>query len=182
MKKRLNTMELKDVLKYQSEDSDGVTDELFGIGKMLMAEGLDRTKQLDAKAMSLTGYGAVILALLVSAFSNRAPTITPAAWAFIVLAGWVVGVAIAYSLRAVWIAKYHWFSDKDWFGAGMKLESTDKLKRFHLLAMHHVRWEHEDGNDRKAKLLRQAYAALAVGGGLLAAALLIQAVVAFWGH
>jgi hypothetical protein len=161
-------------LKYEQT---AVTDGLFAIGQILLNEGLDRTKQLDAKAMSVTGYGAGILAIMVSAFSARAPTIAAPAWVFIVCSGWAVVVAIGLGLWAVRIADYYWISDFDWFGGG-KLADADKLKRFHVLVLHGVKRQHEQINSLKASRLRRAYGALGVAGFLLAVALVLQALLA----
>lgn len=48
---------------YSYKD-EGVTDELYAFGKMLLSETDDRAKQIDSKATSVLGWATAILAFL----------------------------------------------------------------------------------------------------------------------
>src|SRR5688572_2504212 len=111
MRRYLTTSDVKEAISDYKET--GVTDGLFKFAEIVLAECLDRTKQLDSKATSVTGYGAGILALLVSAFASRAAAITTPAWWAIVLAGLAVAGAIFFGLFAARVTDYYWFSDFD---------------------------------------------------------------------
>jgi hypothetical protein len=163
----LTTTKLQDLLTYEQEET---TKELYGLGSMLLAECVDRAKQLDARAIALSVYSGVTAALLVSVFSPRMSTMTWWPAAFIVAAGVSLFVATVLAFSALWIREYEWFSDKDWFQTSL-LEDPDYLKRAHILAMHQYRARHEQVNSRKARILMVAYCSLVACGGMLVAGL-----------
>src|SRR5476649_1628010 len=139
-RRNLQTEAVKQLLMGYSADKS--TDELYFVGNMLIAECLDRTKQLDAKATALTGYCGVILALLVSGFAQRIGTMSGLQQGAVTLAGLCVITASVVALSVLWVKDFEWFSDLDWFEPTL-LEKPETLRRFHVLVMHRLKHQHE---------------------------------------
>lgn len=146
----MTTDEIKGLLTDQTIDS---IEELYQFGWMLMSECLDRAKQLDLKATSLTGYCGVIIALLVSAFAGEANGRD--GLSLVILGGLFIVVAGALSLRVLWVREYHWFSDKDWFAPSV-ITKPNRLRQAHLLTMHSYKQRHEAVNRERSGLLKKA--------------------------
>lgn len=169
MAPNLTTDDVIKLLKYEGKET---TDELYGLGSMLLAECVDRAKQLDTRAMALSGYSGVTAALLVSTFSQRLASMEKIPAALVIAAGVSLFLATVLAFSSLWIREYQWFSDKDWFRESL-MGNPDRLKRAHLLAMHQYRSRHEVVNSKKARILMAAYSALMVCGGMLAAGLIL---------
>jgi hypothetical protein len=156
------------VLNYESSET---TEELYRFGTMMVTENLDRTKQLDAKAITLAGYSAAVLAFLVSRLSSP---MEPASWQAIptVCAGLSAFIGVASSLWALRVRAFHWFSKNQWFENEFHvLENADRLKRAHLLAMHRTNQQMGLSNERKANCVIASQFALAIAALGLAASL-----------
>jgi hypothetical protein len=151
---------------------DKSTEELHFLGNLLVAESLDRTKQLDAKATALTGYCGVILALLVSGFAQKIGTMSGLQQGAVTLAGLSVIIASAMALAVLWVKDFEWFSDLDWFEPTL-LEKPETLRRFHVLVMHRLKHQHEQVNADKAALMTKAYSMVVFCGVLLVTALIV---------
>lgn len=163
----LTTDEVMGLLTYEGSET---TNELSALGTMLLAECMDRGKQLDARAIALSGYSGVTAALLISTFAQRLDKLPWWPTVFIIAAGVSLFAATALAFSALWIREFEWFSDKDWF-CPSKLGNADHVKRSHVIAMHCYRGQHEEVNTRKAAFLTGAYCALTVCGAMLAAGL-----------
>jgi hypothetical protein len=164
----LTTADLKKLLTRDSADS---IEELYGFGVMLLNECVDRTKQLDTKAAALTGYGGVIIAILVSAFSSRVGTLRRAEWYPLIAAGICAVCASGFALQVLRIRRFQWFSDFDWFAPSV-IKEPHRLKQSHMLAMHRYKHQHDGANSDKASYLWRAYICLMLSGALLLIALL----------
>lgn len=163
--KSIKTTDLQTVIsEYEETDT---TTALYGLGSMLLAECMDRAKQLDARAMALSGYAAVTTALLVTIFVPRMREMPWWSAVFISSAGVSLVASTVLAFSALWIREYQWFSDNDWFRSSL-FENPDGLRRAHVLAMHQYRAKHEVVNSRKALILLLAYSSLMVCGVLLA--------------
>jgi len=171
--KHLTAHELKGLLTSESAAS---IDELYTFGQMLLSECLDRSKQLDAKATSLSGYTGVIVALLVTTFASKLVGMRRAELYPLMVAGLCVIGAGGMAVWAIWIRGYQWFSDRDWFAPSV-IQSPQRLKQFHVLAMHSYKHQHEAINADKAARLQVAYWLLATCVLMLMAALFAPKIV-----
>lgn len=166
------TMTTDDVIGLLDYKPNETTEALYEMGSMLLAEGIDRGKQLDARAIALAGYSGITTALLVSTFATRLSGLPLLTTCFVIAAGICLFVTVLFAFGSLWIREYEWFSDKDWF-APTNLSDPELLRRAHVLAMHQYRANHEVVNTRKAEILGRAYVCLMICGGLLAVGLAV---------
>lgn len=177
--KTFTTSELRGLIDGSDIDANR---DIYDLGKLLLADSLDRAKQFDSKAMSAVGYSAVMLSLLVSAFlakkSADLPPLTLGQWRLIYSAVMTVLVGAGYALRVVWVSQSAWFSDKDWI-APLALHGDDPqgdVRRCHILAIHHFRADIDSLNDGKSGHLRIAHVCLVLGGTLVVGAAILPVI------
>src|SRR5687768_6281361 len=109
----LTTAELRSSLRTYEDTK--TTDQLYGLGSMLMAECMDRAKHLDTRAIALGGYSGVTAGLLVAVFSPRLGAMPWLSSALILGAGVCLFATTCFAFSALWIREHEWFSDEDWF-------------------------------------------------------------------
>jgi hypothetical protein len=152
-----------------------VTDQLCAFGRMLLDETLSRNNQLESKATAVIGFSGAILAFLVTQARSWLVDLSPFEQ---IIMGCVVASAFAATVAAflaLLISRFAWFSDAQWFQTeGGVLEDADRLKRFHLLAIHSINRKFETANDLKAGRVAFAQRMLALATIGLAAALAIR--------
>src|ERR1019366_6485604 len=99
-------------LVYAYEDQ-GVTDELYTFGVMLLNEVGQRSVQIDAKAATTLGWATGIVAFL---FATLAQTQTTLNLVVVSLGAGCALAAIILSFLALRVrADWKWASDADWF-------------------------------------------------------------------
>lgn len=137
--------------RVEQYSSPEMTEGLYRFGTMMIQENLDRTKQLETKITAVAGYSGAILAFLIA----RPPAwlTSPTGWQtiFILCAGVFASLGITCSLFALRVRQHQWFSDSQWFeNENQLLDNFDRLKRYHVLAMHGVNQQMGRTNEQKA--------------------------------
>jgi hypothetical protein len=153
--------------------SDGVTNDLFAFGKLLLAATDERAAAIDSKSTALVGYSAAILAFLVT----RLPEVRglpPGQVVTLALAG--IAAALACSSAAVVLRgakNWQGLSETTWFPQADTLASSDKLKRFWLKAMHEMHQSNYRIANRKASQMIAAQLFTALAAVFLAISLVV---------
>lgn len=155
----LDHAKVEDML--QVYDSTKVTDELYGMGKLLMEECSARVERLDSKSSTIAGYSGAIIGLIVSTF----PIWTSAAdkWAIALVAlGSLVGlIGGAIALWSSWPKTFLLPSDSDWFEED-GLKDPDRLKRYYISSLHISIASHEQVNAKKVCKIKVSQICLGV--------------------
>lgn len=146
------------------------TNELYEFGKILVSECTDRVHRLDAKTTTIAGYCGTIIALLLATFNVWKATID--GWAAIVvfLGALSCFIAAFVALRSLAPMTYDWFSDGEWFEEDY-LADPDRLRRYHVLAMHNVVQAHEITNKKKTRAIKMSQRFMGFGAALFLVAL-----------
>ena len=128
---KLSDAEVK--ARLASYKSSEVTDELYDFGKMMIDEAIDRFKSLDTKATAIAAYSIGLITILVST-----QTVWARAHSWAVYAPPVGGLialgAASFAISALWLRRFEWFSQDEWMKADC-LSSSERLRRYHVLAM-----------------------------------------------
>ncbi len=142
----------KDAVKqlvYSYKDQ-GVTNELYGLGMMLLSEIQQRAAQLDSKSTMALGWATSILAF-VFVVTNKITTVIPARFA--ATSGAFALLAAIFSFSALRTRDdWGWFSDESWLCC-TALVSEDELKRYHIRVIHDIRQTHLAATRKKAHRL-----------------------------
>jgi hypothetical protein len=171
-------LEEKDVRELlRAYEGEGVTDELYRFGSMLVQEVVERAHRLDAKASALAAYagGIIVLLNLTSSIWKEAPSV----WVryTLLLAATGVFMAGACAVASLRVRTFDWFSDSEWI-KDKYLGDADMLRRYHTLSMYNVHRSHEVVSGRKTAWLSFSVWIFACAGILLLASL----IAAVWPH
>jgi len=162
--KRLSDDEVKQRLK--SYTAPAVTDELYGFGKMMVDEVIDRFKSLDAKATAIAAYSIGLITVLIS---THAAWITnaPHSWATYapIASGITAFAAAGFAISSLWLKRFEWFSHDEWMKADC-LNDPERLRRYHILTMYGVHRTHQIRCRTKASRI-------AIAQGLLLASAIV---------
>jgi hypothetical protein len=147
-------------------DPDTVA-QLYRLGETMLKENNDRASALDGKATNMLGYAGVILAFLL-AHSTEWTTEIGRVGKFFLLIAAVSGLAAAYHAFQSFLTRdWRWFSEKEWFKE-TAIGDANRLRRFHILAMHAVNQTNSEINRGKAGHVSDAQWWVAVATGSLA--------------
>src|ERR1017187_9622693 len=142
-------LSVEEVRKRLDEYHEGeTTTELYNFGAGLVQEGIKRSDRLDSKATMVIGYVSAIAALLIG-LPNWLKEYNSLAKAFVFFAVVFSLGAGAVAFRALRVRDLDWFSDMEWFRQEL-LDYPDRLKRYHILAMHRVVMDRDRINSIKA--------------------------------
>lgn len=123
-------------LVYSYKEDDGVTDELYRFGTMMLSEVQDRSARLDSKAGTILGWGTGILAFLFVEISKTPEAIklyfTFGSGLSALLA--VIFAFLGLRTRGSWKSA----SDRAWIKE-TALCDADELKRYHIRVIHDIR-------------------------------------------
>ncbi len=133
------------------QPSKELLDETYSFGERMVDEVLDRTAQIDAKATSLLGWSAGVLAFLT--FDSRGSW---ESW----LVGFVTATALVLSMIAAMRAglalkvdDWSISSERDWFRGELFADPT-KLRVYHVLGMLETHQRHNRQNMIKGEHAR----------------------------
>jgi hypothetical protein len=158
----LNDDEVK--ARLMSYTSLEVTEELYGFGKMMIDEAIDRFKSLDAKATAIAAYSIGVITIFVSTQSIWTKATSWALYAPPV-SGLMALAAAAFAISSLWLKRFEWFSQDEWIKADC-LKDAERLRRYHILTMAGVQRSHQQRCRSKASRI-------AVGQGLLLASAIV---------
>lgn len=120
--------------RLDSYTESGVTDELYHFGEMLLRDVVERVGKADTKASALAAYAGGLITLLVS---------TSGIWAkgqprvHIILPIAAIGalfLAAFFAVSSMSLKRAEWFSPNEWMKKEC-LETGERLRRYHILAM-----------------------------------------------
>ncbi len=172
--RELSEQEVDDLIDQYT--SEGVTDELYKFGAMLLSENESRAASIDSKATTVVGYSGAILAFLIL----QAPIWAKATvWelAGISIAAFVAACACVCAFSALRGARdWAWFSEKQWFSKSAALKGADPLKRYYLKCMHGIKQANHRIANQKADSLIKAQMLLAVAAIVLGSMLTASAI------
>jgi hypothetical protein len=150
---RLTEAEVKE--RLESYEDESITEELYGFGKMLVQDAVNRLNSADAKAAGVAAYCGGLLTVLSATFSIWSKGIT---WrevslpicsaAFAIAAGYVAFLATGF--RDV-----DWFSPDDWLNRDA-MQGQQRIKKFHILAMWVVLESHDRAYQHKLTRVKRA--------------------------
>jgi hypothetical protein len=172
-----NDLSPEDVKKRVDDyKGNGVTDELYSFGVMLLNEIGQRAVQIESKAATTLGWATGILAFLwtqgqgVGALHK---VVTLSAMAFALIA--IILSFIALRVRGGWKGA----SDMDWFQESALTEDGDALKRFHIRSIHEARQAQKQITGTKANCVFWGQGFLLLAGVLMALGILFSAFPSF---
>jgi hypothetical protein len=156
--------------RLASYEQPATTNELYDFGKMLVGECTDRVHRLDAKTTTIAGYCGTIIALLLATFNVWKPTLDVWAMAAVFLGALLNLIAACLALRSLAPMTYDWFSDCEWFEKDY-LSDSERLRRYHILAMHNVVKSHDEMNKLKTRTIKISQRFMGIAAGLFLLAL-----------
>lgn len=147
--------------RLQEYDAQGVTDQLYDMGKILFSESVERIHYIDEKSAKIAGYAGAIIGLLVSTFSVWRPAVST--WAvFVIGIGSLIGLAGgAIALASSWPRKFDLPSDTDWIEED-GLSDVDRLRRYHVASLHAAISSHDRIGRKKTILLKRSQLCLGI--------------------
>jgi hypothetical protein len=164
----LTKEEVKERLASVTEPS--VTNELYDLGKLLIAETQDRFKSLDGKAATIAAYSIGVITLLASTRSSwsQASHLWSARAVFV--GGVISLIATMFAVWALTLKQYQWFSENVWIKADC-LKDAERLRLYHILAMWTIVDAHNSVCETKASRIAWAQWLLLAGAVVLALSL-----------
>ena len=161
-------------LVYSYKDN-GITDQLYSFGIMLLNEISQRSNQIDTKAAITLGWATAVLAFLVS---NLWQTKSSFYLAISFVGAACASITIIFSFAALQVYdEWAWPSDRDWLEE-TALINADELRRFHVRSLHEVRQDHKGIADRKATRLLWGQRFLVCAGTLVALEICLRTLLA----
>jgi hypothetical protein len=149
-----------------SAEGQGVHDDLFRFGSLLLSESLSRSSALDSKATSILGWSGAALAFLIVGTPMWTSTNS---WLVVVLSIITMacaGTAAVRAVQALRLRGWHWMSQLDWFQHGVFVDAVT-LRACHVRSMLTTHTDHLRILSEKSRLLVQAQNALVVAIGVL---------------
>lgn len=143
----LSNNEIRERLASYSDPK--ITDQLYEVGKSLVAENLDRVKTLDNKAASIAAYSIGLITLLVSTRSGWAGATRTWTTGLPICAGIAAFSAACLCVWALALKRFDAFSQNEWFSSEC-FGDPERLRRYHLLVMWKVVGSHSTICNEKA--------------------------------
>ena len=109
----------KDEVKRRlgSYEDDGVTDELYGFGTMLVHDAVDRLSKINGTAGAIAAYCAGLITILTSTATIWAKGIGPWERFLPIGSAAFAGLAAALAISSMSLRKLNWFSQDDWLNS-----------------------------------------------------------------
>lgn len=130
----MSTLTYETVKRRVEKVSDGVVDELYAFGQILVADAVDRIAKSDSKAAALAVYGGGVITVLISTSVLWGKLLHGAFLVVAVLAILVLMVAAWLAISSISPKRTDWYSDEDWLREEC-LDERGKLRRYRVLTM-----------------------------------------------
>lgn len=147
--------------RLQSYDNEGVTDELYDFGKMLVNELIERNNKLDTKAASMAAYAIGIITLLTSTYAGWSKVHYSLGIPFPLLGALTAFVALIFAVLGLTLQRYEGFSQSEWLHSEL-LNNREQLRKYHILTMWGVLNSHESVSEKKADRISKAQRMLVI--------------------
>jgi hypothetical protein len=163
--------------RLEETSSDAAIDHLYDFAKVLVDEVQQRTSQIDGKLVSILGWTAGILALILVGQDSwlkagvpfRALMLYLASASTICAMGGVLFAFLGLRTRGVWSFP----SEADWFRDEL-IGNPRLLKKYHTLGLLEAHQEHNKVTSKKAAMLFVSEWLLAASAILVGTVILIQ--------
>jgi hypothetical protein len=154
-------------------DAEAIVDQGFKMGQIVLQETLARTKEIEAKAVTVLGYATAALAFLLV---GPAVPFTGSARLVLLVPGACCMLAIMTAYLAVRVERWPWFHDVTWFPDPARLVDARHMRYHHLLDLFEVQRGITERNERKVRYLKLALRFL-IGAAVLLFVLLALSLV-----
>ena len=147
----------KDEVKRRlgSYEDDGVTDELYGFGTMLVHDAVDRLSKINGTAGAIAAYCEGLITILTSTATIWAKGIGPWERFLPIGSAAFAGLAAALAISSMSLRKLNWFSQDDWLNSDCLLDKR-RIKKFHILSMWSVIDSFDAAYRRKTTRVKRA--------------------------
>jgi hypothetical protein len=153
---RVSVGEIEEALQTASHETKC---QLREFATLMIDEVRDRATSLDTKGLAIAGFGAALVAFLLTTSTSR----QAAGWLrFAVAVPTIVGtVAVLEAFMATRFKDWDWPSEQDWFRRDL-FAHPELLRGYHLMSLLDTYRQHNAINAAKATALRRAQALLVV--------------------
>jgi hypothetical protein len=141
--------------RLESYEDDSITEELYGFGKMLVQDAVNRLNSADAKATGVAAYCGGLLTVLSATFGIWSKGIT---WreVFLPICSAAFAIAAGYlAFLATGFRNVDWFSPDDWLNKDA-MQGQQRIKKFHILSMWVVLESHDRAYQHKLARVKRA--------------------------